>query len=333
MDAINEELIAAAQSTRIAAYMWSEPSKRITVPVTGGFIWCERFTIFQGRLNNKATPEFSTVQTSFQRSVCQVLVWFEVTIGGSTVVLIAIDIILGIRLYALYKRSRRVLIFLSCLVLGSGHPCRSIFCSLTSLPLGEFAIQAYVVYKVGLSAAGSIFIPPMGLPILGCLTDPDLRITMPSWISTPLIAAVYFVMMLTKFYETTKVIRSSGVRLSLSPLISAFVRDGTVYFLLIESLVRLLESLLQTKDASSLRPQLVTLLAGALDTFLTSGAYITLYQPWGAASFAITGTRLILNLKEAALGGNSDLRRTELTDLEPIQFAERRPVASGYETS
>ncbi|KAF8889417.1 hypothetical protein CPB84DRAFT_1785524 [Gymnopilus junonius] len=260
---------------REVEYIWSKKWSVVKVL----YLFMRYWTICQGAV---ASYEFSTVQKSLE--VCRALVWFEVSIGGGTVLLVAIDIILSIRLHALYKRSRKVLVFLSALVIG------------------EFVIQAYVVYKIGLSAVGSIFIAPLGFPILGCLTSPDLAITLPSWISTPLIAVIFFIMMLIKFYESMKLARSSGVRLSLTPVISAFIRDGTIYFLLV----------------------VVTLLAGALDSFLTSGAYLTLYQPWSAVSFAVTGTRLILNLREAASPDNAALARGDLGDLGTLRFAENR---------
>ncbi|KAF8900891.1 hypothetical protein CPB84DRAFT_1847127 [Gymnopilus junonius] len=58
----------------------------------------------------------------------------------------------------------------------------------------------------------------------------------------------------------------------------AFIRDGTLYFFLI----------------------LLTLLIGTLDYFLAKNMLSKLYQPWPTAIFTIVGTRLILNLREAA---------------------------------
>ncbi|PPQ97687.1 hypothetical protein CVT26_001870 [Gymnopilus dilepis] len=207
--------------------------------------------------------------------------------GGYAILLLAVDVIFSIRLYALYKRSKKILALL------------------ISLVLGEFVVQAYVASKIGASTADTLFLTPSTLPILGCLTSPDLRITTPSWQvpgerpnmfddsdMSPL--AIYFVLMLFKFYESVQLTKVVGLRSSLPPLIRAFVRDGTIYFLLV----------------------LVTLLAGALDSFLTKGPYVALYAPCTVASLAIT-------VSFEALVSSSIYEKPQLLIMQPTLTAKR----------
>ncbi|KAF8900890.1 hypothetical protein CPB84DRAFT_1847126 [Gymnopilus junonius] len=104
-----------------------------------------------------------------------------------------------------------------------------------------------------------------------------------------LLQAIYFLMMAAKFYQSIMQKRRDGVHLQCSPIVRTFLKDGTFYFLLV----------------------VVTLVSGGLDALLTTGSYVSLYQPWNAAAFTITGTRLILHLREAAAADASPSIHTE----------------------
>ncbi|PPQ92403.1 hypothetical protein CVT25_008753 [Psilocybe cyanescens] len=129
----------------------------------------------------------------------------------------------------------------------------------------HFIIQCYVLVVVGKSSAETAFLTTPALPILGCLTNPSLHMTLASWITAITLAAIYFFMMLFKFWQSVNVARSAGTRIKISPLMQAFVRDGTIYFLMI----------------------VLVLISGALSSFLASGPLLSVYIPWNIAVYVI----------------------------------------------
>ncbi|KAJ2912330.1 hypothetical protein MD484_g8080, partial [Candolleomyces efflorescens] len=82
----------------------------------------------------------------------------------------------------------------------------------------------------------------------------------------------------------------------ISPLLAAFVRDGTLFFLLIAGIMSL----------------------SAMMSFYRAGFYYNPTWPWLHATFSYAGCRLILNVHRAAA------RTTHMTDMgsvEPMEFA------------
>ncbi|KDR66450.1 hypothetical protein GALMADRAFT_259220 [Galerina marginata CBS 339.88] len=135
------------------------------------------------------------------------------TIGSNIPLILLVNGILGLRLYALYSRNVKVL------------------CFLWLLFLGEFGVQLYIIAKVGPSTVDTAFVPPPGVPILGCLTDPNLSPTKFAWAAAITVAVTCFLMTIAKFFEATLEAWRAGWGIRLPPLASAFIRDGTVYFL------------------------------------------------------------------------------------------------------
>jgi hypothetical protein len=195
--------------------------------------------------------------------------------------LLIVNGILGMRLWALYGRNFNVLCFLAVIFLG------------------EVGVNIYTISKFGSSIAKNAFVPTPGTPVLGCLTDPKLAVGVDfGWSYSIVVAVIFFFMTFVKFSQSALEARRSGWRIRFPPLAMAFFRDGTVYFLAV----------------------VVTLIAGAASSSLVQGPLVVLYEPWMAASLVVAGSRLVLNLREAAFCDcstyhdsifNSVLRRLE----------------------
>ncbi|KDR66448.1 hypothetical protein GALMADRAFT_273556 [Galerina marginata CBS 339.88] len=224
------------------------------------------------------TCVYSTVQTSV--SVCRLFFGFAALVGTNTTLLTIVNAILGLRLYALYGKSFLVL------------------CVLFVLFLGEFAVQVYVGVKIGISTVKGAFVPPPGLPILGCLTSPpDLSGARIAWAVSIFVSLVCFSMTTIKFILSTQEAQQTGWRqraswrVQLSPIAKAFVRDGAVYFLAV----------------------LATLIAGTINSSVARGPNTVMYQPFMTASLVVAGSRMVLNLREVAAIGFSDSVDTSVT--------------------
>ncbi|KAF4618612.1 hypothetical protein D9613_010092 [Agrocybe pediades] len=73
-------------------------------------------------------------------------------------------------------------------------------------------LRFYVGVTVGLDAARTIFIAPTGLPLPGCLSNPDPKLNIPA----------------LAYYTS----RQLGMPFRFSPVMKALVRDGIAFFLL-----------------------------------------------------------------------------------------------------
>ncbi|KAG7090376.1 hypothetical protein E1B28_009495 [Marasmius oreades] len=93
---------------------------------------------------------------------------------------------------------------------------------------------------------------------------------------------------------------------SLSPLVFGIVRDGTIYYFIIT----------------------VILLISTLTTQLIPGPYASISLPWLISIYSFAGTRLILNLREAALAKSSIATWQETVELETFRVRSRtRPTS------
>ncbi|KDR66424.1 hypothetical protein GALMADRAFT_273537 [Galerina marginata CBS 339.88] len=274
-DAILKEIWAS----RIASYVWLSGLVVLTYDTISTFprevthIWSMRTTgwsvpntlylflrylgLFQAVIY---TTAYSTVQTSIKR--CQIFFVFSLSIGSNNVLLLTVNVILGLRLYALYGRSPKVILFLSLLFFG------------------EFVAILYAGIVAGVSVVQATFLAPPDTPILGCLTAPDIPGGVYfGWTYSIIVSVICFLMTIAKFVEFTLDARRAGWRIRFPPLVKAFVQDGTVYFLAVA----------------------VTQIAGLINCSLVVGPFIVLYEPWIVVSYVVAGSRLILNLREAGL--------------------------------
>ncbi|KDR66451.1 hypothetical protein GALMADRAFT_259222 [Galerina marginata CBS 339.88] len=178
---------------------------------------------------------------------------------------LVIDVILAVRLAALYSHQPKFLYVIYFLLVV------------------EFAIQFYVGIRISVLVWETTFVVPEGIPLKGCLSSPDLAVTIPSWISNLTISVAFFIMMARKSWQSLQNGRHTGRRARFSPLMEAFVRDGSVYFVF----------------------NVVALISGSLNNYLVHGPLISAYTPWVLSLYAIMGSRLVINLRSAAASGSS----------------------------
>ncbi|KAF8720301.1 hypothetical protein AX14_011059 [Amanita brunnescens Koide BX004] len=184
------------------------------------------------------------------------------SLGGSIIFYTISNVILLLRLYALYNRD---------------HKTRRL------IP-GQFTTDLYAAIRVTIGDVGAIIAPPFGLPWPGCFESRfNTRYTLVAWIPLLIIATVYFVMTLSHFIRMIHTSNRFGrQRLSdiwhISPLLTAFVRDGTVFYLIL----------------------FITLLIAMILSAFVQGPVALAANSWVIAMYSFATSRLILNLREYA---------------------------------
>ncbi|KDR71006.1 hypothetical protein GALMADRAFT_144091 [Galerina marginata CBS 339.88] len=223
----------------------------------------------------------SMFRCSIWRIRCQVFFGFSLSIGSPTTLLLAVNGMMGLRLYALYGRSYTVLYFLSALFLV------------------EFIIHVVTAVKIGIPLVQATYLAPPGIPILGCLTAPDFsRGAILAWSSSIAVAVICYIMTIAKFLQTALEARQAGWRRApLPPLAKAFVQDGTMCFMCVVG-ARVIPSYIVQVPQNFIF--VVTLVTGAIITSRVEGPLVFLYQPFVTVSLVMTGSRLVLNLREVA---------------------------------
>jgi len=171
-----------------------------------------------------------------------------------------------IRIYAAYGRSLKMLAFLLFL-----------FCS-------ENITTCVIVGLEIKSVAVSPRTP--GYPLPGCVTSVPSHInrTLVSWILNLVISATFFVLIMGQFifsFEMRTILKGTGVRSvwefrKLAPIIFLFLRDGTLYFLMVAT-------------AGALNLVFIVVLAGR--------PIQEVGLSWLIATYAIASSRLYLNLR------------------------------------
>ncbi|CAK5278913.1 unnamed protein product [Mycena citricolor] len=142
-------------------------------------------------------------------SVCN-FYWFW---AGDIIFTTVVNIILIMRINAMYMHSKKVLAFL------------------ISLLATEFGLELYSSIKSGITTAETVFSAPLGMPWPGCFAYPKVKFTLICWIPTAIIATIFFLMTLaTMFRQNATNLRSMK---RISPLFASFVGDGVIFFFLI----------------------------------------------------------------------------------------------------
>ncbi|KAL9710417.1 hypothetical protein Ac2012v2_006718 [Leucoagaricus gongylophorus] len=120
------------------------------------------------------------------------------------------------------------------------------------------------------------------------------------------VSVIFFLMTIRKFWSDAKNIRrlSSQFKLNecFSPLFVAFVRDGTVFFLLIA----------------------VVLLISTTFSLAVEGPLEQVPLVWLTTVYSYSATRLIINLREAALMTRKESTWNETMQLSALDFANCR---------
>ncbi|KAF9558887.1 hypothetical protein CPC08DRAFT_819045 [Agrocybe pediades] len=210
----------------------------------------------------------ATVQHSVMR--CQLFYWFAVTVGGTLILSLATDLILCIRVYALYDRSTRILWLL------------------VSLYLGNVVLQFYVGVTIGLDAARTAFVAPAGLPLPGCWSNPDPKLNLPALISSVVVTSIHITLLSTAWYRAYCTSREMGMPFRFSPVMKALVRDGIAFFLLRAAIV---------------------ISFVAMNFVLRRGPLLAMMRPWYSAAYISVGCRLILNIRKVAHANKEALAR------------------------
>jgi len=201
-----------------------------------------------------------------------------------------LNIIFVMRIHAIYNRSVRILALLIFLLVGE-------FCT-------ELAIT---IISTKDTMATTFVLPPV-LQWPGCLSGAPTTMALLGWVPTLCVALIFFILTAMKFIHLVQV-QSSGEKFSFknfkifSPFFMAFFRDGTIYFLLIFSILLV-----------------CTCISLTIKTPLASVGF-----PWLVATYSFSATRLVLNVRAAS---KRDMRihseGEESITLVPIAFDSRR---------
>ncbi|KAF8720303.1 hypothetical protein AX14_011060 [Amanita brunnescens Koide BX004] len=188
------------------------------------------------------------------------------TFGGLIIFSTLSNAILLLRLHALYNRDHKILAFLLVIVAG------------------QFATDLYAAIRVTMGNVRAIIAPPFGLPWPGCFESRfNTRYTLVAWIPPLTVATIFFAMTLFNFIRMVYASNRLGhQRLTdiwrVSPLLTAFVRDGTVFYLIL----------------------FITLLVAMILSSFVHGPFALAANSWVIAVYSFATSRLILNLREYA---------------------------------
>ncbi|KAF9045145.1 hypothetical protein BJ165DRAFT_136566 [Panaeolus papilionaceus] len=243
--------------------------------------------IWRCLVRNNGVPQ----APKFNCSNCRLFIWWHITFGGPALMSILVNCILALRLYALYERKKSVLVVL---------------CSLIAT---EILCHIYVIVRLGPMVTNSVFTLPPEIPVLGCLTaGPPLRFTLIAWIPAVVLALIFFSMMVYKIQsqifisirQSKALALNSGPAMCFSPLLKTFWMDGISSFVLV--------------SASTIVSTVLCL--------STTGPFLALSQPWQTLIVSVSGTRLLLHIREVSASGDP-LSVGVSRPLEPIRFASR----------
>ncbi|KIJ55721.1 hypothetical protein M422DRAFT_63707 [Sphaerobolus stellatus SS14] len=199
--------------------------------------------------------------------VCRAYFWWlsEVSI---TLLDFIVNAILVVRIHALYEGDFKF------------------SAALTGLLFGDLQFNLWDSSRSALLCAEGVGAVPPGLSLPGCLLRSSSftrTLAIVSWIPTILLTALLYGLTVYKFYRQNMEVNQmiSLSQRNVSPVFSAFFRDGTIYFLLI------------TVD------EVINMIIEATVT----GVFVSVSLPYGIFLYSFAGSRLILNLREAATDG------------------------------
>jgi len=205
--------------------------------------------------------------TSLSLEDCQRFFLWSIP-GGAPVFTLALNVILLLRIFALYNRNKQIFTILLVLVLAES----------------AVALWATVILTKRL-ATNAIRVPP---PWRGCASElPMLKFLLITYILNFALSLLFLAMTLWKLVENH---RRLGHKLiwktlyntdNISPLLLAFVRDGSIFFAL---------------------GSIGTLL-GLIALFVLHGPVQAMFHPWILALYSYSGAHLILDLRAT---GNAD---------------------------
>ncbi|KAJ6505792.1 hypothetical protein C8R47DRAFT_1315968 [Mycena vitilis] len=205
---------------------------------------------------------------------------------GPVLLITALNVLFILRIHALYNRSLKML---ACLAV---------------LFLLEFVTGLVLTVVVTADTIRNASEAPRGVYWPGCVTTVSSFSELVAWIPAIFVSSMFFVLTMIKFVVVFRTGHSEWSLKKLrecksySPILAAFVRDGTVFFFLIFSAV----------------------LVNTIATLLFKGPFMGLVLPWLTATYSFSASRLVLNIRSAAVLDNP----TTVTESFSLDF--RRPV-------
>ncbi|RDB26289.1 hypothetical protein Hypma_006442 [Hypsizygus marmoreus] len=156
---------------------------------------------------------------------------------------------------------------------------------------------------------------PSFIPWPGCLASPPDIYGLVGWIPCLTVAATFFLLTIVKFTSSVKknedgiwqLFRLHEVR-SYSPLVVAFVRDGTVFFFLIFS----------------------ALVFCTVTTLVIKTPLAGVGFPWLITVYSFSASRLVLGLREASKQKHLDLSLSTISHSQGGQEMTLTPLAFHY---
>ncbi|TEB24771.1 hypothetical protein FA13DRAFT_1738947 [Coprinellus micaceus] len=198
---------------------------------------------------------------------CKTYLWVMI-FGFMSTMEIILNIILILRLYALYGRSKRALAFFS------------------TLYMIQLAVEIYTITWVLQLSVQSVIHPPLP-KWTGCVTlAVGIKVgkTIAGWIPALVVSTIFLIATFWKLRQTFMGSRinhshaNTGERFHIvSPLLKVFVRDGAFYFVLI-AITQLLKGF-------------VTIYEGSLYTLPTNA--------WIWSMYSMAGSHMLLNLRRS----------------------------------
>ncbi|KAH9884511.1 hypothetical protein C8Q73DRAFT_354684 [Cubamyces lactineus] len=165
---------------------------------------------------------------------CQAWGWLY-NLAGLVVFTTTVNVILVLRIHALYERSKKVLIFMITIT-----SCQFVL---------ELAVSVWDGIDLKLNP------PPPIVPWQGCVATALRSATLISWIPNILISAICAGMTLYRFFKGPDGERWRRDRRT-SPLLATFMRDGTTFFVAV-FVVELVASMLTVNLVSPLTPFMI----------------------------------------------------------------------------
>jgi len=217
---------------------------------------------------------------------------YFISLGGPAILSTPVNLILVLRLNALYHQNKKILMLL------------------VFVMVGELIAALYISIEAGILAVKSLYLLPFGVSFPGCLSSVPTGFTLGAWIPCLSCAAVFFLLTLIKVGQSLaevdgKIHWKTLSLSSLSPVYQAFIRGGAIYYTLVTA----------------------GLLMALVTTILLTGPLETVGEAWLIAVYSCAGSRLVLDLRQATLRDEKGDSWKETINLEPLRVT-RRPVNS-----
>ncbi|KAF9569366.1 hypothetical protein CPC08DRAFT_701857 [Agrocybe pediades] len=280
LDLVRQNIAASYVWVAVVTFLWCDTLSNLQTEAK--YIWSSKWSLPKSLylfirywslfVLTVDAAAFGTIQLSLMR--CRMFWWFTATLGGGYLFATLVNIILAIRIHAMFNQNiqvKRCLIFLN---------------------LAFITAQTYNAIIVGIALSKTAYIAPkVGLPLRGCVNKPlDSSKNMPPWICVMVVTGLYLLLTIAACYQSWVFTRKqqaaaavrgeeeeSRHRFRSSPLMAVLIRDGAAY-----SVLTTVFTMVGVLFAIS-KPQL-----------------LGIARPIQVGCYAFFGCRLIINVREAA---------------------------------